>query len=137
MFFRSKTMVENNSSDECTSVDTSEVPIPRSVRFWLLLILDIPAVTCTLFLLFHLLLKQTLRQALHNHVIIVLLIVALMSHLIDIPSYITFLRLSYVWIAKPAFCSFWSFVAIGLFDMLAMLMAFGSIERHILVFHSG
>lgn len=129
-------MAENNSTDSNTGSDNTEASIPRPVRFWLLLILDVLAVTCTLFLLFHLFSKKILRQGLHNHVIIALLIVALWSQLIDIPSYITYLYLGYVWIQHPLFCSLWLFVALGLFNMIGMLMAFGSIERHILVFHS-
>ena len=90
-----------------------------------------------MFLLYHLFFNRTLRQALHNHVIIVLLIIALMCNLIDIPAYITYLSLGYVWISTSAFCNLWWFIDIGLFDMIAMLMAFATIERHILVFRRG
>jgi hypothetical protein len=60
-------MTENRSTDDYTIFDNSEVPISQSVRFRLLLILDISALICTLCLLFHLLFKRTLREALNNH----------------------------------------------------------------------
>ena len=129
-------MANNSSSDDSISIDT-ETPIPREVRFWLLLLLDIPAVACTLFLLYHLCLKRTLRQALNNHVVIFLLILALTIHLIDIPSYIIFLRFGHAWLQTPIFCYIWVFVDVGLYNMLLLIMAFAGIERHILVFHSG
>ena len=129
-------MAANNSTSEEIEYGYEEVGIPRSIRFWLLLLFDIPAVACTFYLLYYLLFNRTLRKALHNHVIIVLLIVASTSHLIDIPSYIIYLLLGYVWISTPSFCSFWSFVDIGLFNMILILMAWATIERHILVFHS-
>ena len=128
-------MTENNATDNDDASNISDVSIPRPIRFWLLLLSDIPAIACTLFLLYHLLFKRTLRQALHNHVVIILLINAIPCYLIDVLSYIIFLQLGYVWIFTPAFCALWSFVDIGLFDMIAMLMAFAAIERHILVFH--
>jgi hypothetical protein len=59
-------MTENSSTDDYTRFDNSEVPISQSVPFWLLFILDIPALISTLFLLFHLLFKRTLREALNN-----------------------------------------------------------------------
>ena len=134
-----KRIIENSTTydDDDTLSASSEVSIPRPIRFWLLLLMDIPAVTCTFFLLYHLFFNKNLRKSLHNHVIIVLLILALSSHLVDIPSYITFLHLGYVWISTPAFCTFWSFVSVGLFNMLAIRMAFGAVERYILIFHSG
>ncbi|CAF1276317.1 unnamed protein product [Adineta ricciae] len=127
------TSTSNNTDDTFGNIDIS---IPPTIRFWLLLVLDIPAALCSLFLLYHLLLKRDLRQALHNHVVIVLLFVLLSVLLIDIPSYIVVLSTGYVWLAFPWFCNVWSFVTVGLFDMIAILMALGSMERHILVFHS-
>ncbi|CAF1172750.1 unnamed protein product [Adineta ricciae] len=127
------TNTSNNTGDTFGNIYR---PIPPKIRFWLLLLLDIPAVLCSFFLLYHLLLKRDLRQALHNHVVILLLFVILSVLLIDVPSYIVVLSTGYVWLAFPWFCNIWSFVSFGLFDMIAILMALGSMERHILVFHS-
>ena len=71
-------MVSENSSDDTDLSSVAEVPIPRIVRFWLLLLLDIGAVCCTILLLYHLLFRRQLREALHNHIVILILINILM-----------------------------------------------------------
>lgn len=129
-------MASENSSDNTNSSSIDEVPIPRIVRFWLLLFLDMSAVCCTAFLLYHLLFKRQLRQALHNHIVIIILMNILLSQLFDISFYIIFLRLGYVWWQTPAFCFFWWFMDTGLYSMLTILLTYGSFERHILVYHS-
>lgn len=65
-----------------------EISWPRLLRFWLLLISVILSITCSLFTLYHLLFNRTLRHALNNHRIIVLLILILIVQLIDIPRYL-------------------------------------------------
>ena len=127
------TSISNNTDYDS---ENTPVSVPPTVGFWLLLVFDIPAVLCLFFLLYHLLLKRDLRQALHNHVVIVLLFVIVPLLLINVPASLIFARMGYVWLAYPWFCNVWSFVSPGLFDMIAILMAFGSIERHILVFHN-
>src|SRR3984957_20882315 len=94
----------NITSDNDTSSIPSEVAIPRSVRFWLLLLCEIPSIFCSLFVLFHLLFDRTLRHALNNHVIIVLLFIGLIYELIEISSILNFYRLNTVWPSTPAFC---------------------------------
>jgi len=117
----------------CTNI---EVPIPRIVRFWLLTILDIPATLCSAFLLYHLLFKRKLRAAINNHIIIVFLLDTFLTQLIDIPSYIAFVHLGYVWWPTPGFCYLWLFIDVGLYNALGIFMLYGSFERHILIFHS-
>ena len=129
--------ISHKMNSKETEYGYNEVPIPRHIRFWLLLCLDIPAVITTIFLLYHLLFKRTHRQALHNHVMIVVLFIALIREFLDVMPYIIYTHTGYVWWPTPFFCNLWSFVAIGLFDMVAMLLAWAAFERHILVFHSG
>ena len=68
----------NFSEMESENSTTTNAPflftiIPISVRFWIYLIADILSVLCSLFVLYYLLFDRTLRQALNNHVIIVLI----------------------------------------------------------------
>ena len=125
-----------DSTEKQIEYGYNEVPIPRYIRFWLLLSFNVPAIICTFFMLYHLLFKRTHRQALHNHVMIVLLLIALISQLAGIVPYIIYTHTGYVWPSTSFFCDLWSFVDIGLFDMIAMLLAWAAFERHILVFHS-
>ena len=117
------------------SLPDVEISLPRSIRFWFLLLLDIPSFICSLFVLYHVIGDRAQRRALHNHVIIALLLTALTSQLIDIPAYLTFIRLSRVWPETPSMCFFWWYVDVGICNANGILVAWAAIERHILVFH--
>jgi len=122
------------NNDENTFQD-SEINIPRIVRFWLLLLLDVPSIICSFFLLFHLLINKTLRCQLTNHVTIVLLIIGLVIELVDIPFLLSFLHLNIVQPSIPAMCLIWWFMDIGLYNGCTIIMAWGSVHRYLLIFH--
>jgi hypothetical protein len=125
-----------NETTEETLFKNSEISLPRSVRFSLLLLFDIPSIICTIFLLYHLILDRTLRNALHNHVIILLLILGLTTQLIDIPFYLAFIANSgMVKPTSPATCLAWWFVAFGMYNGGTILMAWTAFERHIFIFY--
>ena len=115
--------------------ENSEISWPRSLRFWLLLIFDIPSIICSLFVLYHLLINRTSRSALHNHTVIILLTIALLFQLTDIPWYLDFIRHGFVRPQIPARCLLWWLVDLGFYNTAALILAWTSIERHILVFH--
>lgn len=124
------------SSDiNSTNANIAQVPISPSIRLIILLIFNIPSFICTLFILFHLLKNRILRNSLQNHVIIALLISILPTHTIDVPFYVVYLSLGHVWPANTKFCRFWSFVSVGIYDTIGILMAYSAVERHILVFY--
>src|SRR5579871_2864574 len=89
----------NDDNNDGSTFKDSEISLPRPVRFWLLLLFDIPSIICSFFLLFHLLVNKTLRSQLSNHVIITLLIMGLIIELVDIPFHLSFLHLGVV---RPA-----------------------------------
>ena len=124
----------SNESDT-VSIDYTNSYLSREVRFWILLPFDIVSFACSLFQLDHLLTKRVLRMALNNHLIIALLFTGLSSQLIDIPLYIMYTRLGYVWPQKPTFCRFWSYVDIVVYGLTAFLSMWASLERHTLIFH--
>jgi hypothetical protein len=74
---------EINSSEIDETYDISEVPIPRSVRLTILILFNVPSSICTIFLLFKAFQSRSMRNSLHNHVIIVLLISVLPTQLFD------------------------------------------------------
>lgn len=127
-------MASDESTDEPSFAD-SEISLPRPVRFWILLLLDIPSIACALFMLYHLLHDRTQRQALHNHVIIILLALGLGTQLIDVPLYMAFINNGgYVKPAAPATCQIWWLACFGMYNGGTILMAWAALERHILVF---
>ena len=130
--------VENSSqvSNETWINNDPEFSLPNSVRFWLIVVFDVPSLICSFFLLYHLFVNKILRKALHNHVIMALLVVGLFSQLLDNPFYLNYLRIGYVWPRLPSSCFLWWFSATTISNLTNLLMAWASIERHILVFHS-
>ena len=105
-------------------------------RLWLLLPFVPLSMLCSLFLLAHLLGMRSLRQPIHNHAIIVVLILGLVYVSFNIPGAITFYRLGgVVWPQLPGYCSLWLFVDYGVYNTITVLLAWASFERHILVFH--
>ncbi|CAF3986749.1 unnamed protein product, partial [Rotaria sp. Silwood1] len=54
---------------------------------------------------------------------------------VDIPNLLSFFRLGHVWPETPLNCYVWWFVGTANYNTIGMLMAWASIERHILVFH--
>jgi len=125
----------SNDSANGDSFESSEISLPRTVRFWLLLLFDIPSLICTFLLVYHIIYDQALRKALSNHVIILLLILGSTSEFFDVPSYLAFIANSgIVKPSVPSTCLIWWFVDIGMYNGGTIMMAWASIERHILIF---
>lgn len=109
--------------------------LPETARFWLLLVFEVPSLFCSLLVLVFFFKDRSYRKTLHNHVIIALLIVGLFSQLIDVPFYLNFIRINTISPASSITCVLWWFAATGISNITNLLMAWASIERHILVFH--
>jgi len=109
--------------------------ISNSIRFWFYLIFLIPSILCSLFILYHFLFDRTLRQALNNHVIIVLLFLSLISEVTNYPWMLYFFRNEGIWERSFMFCNIWAFMDWSTFILQTFLVAWATIERHILIFH--
>jgi hypothetical protein len=94
------------------------------------------AVPCTVFVLYHLLIKRSSRQALHNHTLILILLLELVCELVDIPLHLQVLFTGVVRPATPTLCLIWWFIGFCFYYFIVVLLLFTSIERHILIFHS-
>jgi uncharacterized membrane protein YidH (DUF202 family) len=106
-----------------------------TVRFWSFLFALIPSTLCTCFVLYHLLFDRVLRRALHNHVILLLLFICLISQMTIYPWMLYFYQHEDTWQRPLIFCTIWGFLDWGLYIVHAMLFAWATIERHILIFH--
>lgn len=126
----------NESIGDSTYGD-SEISLSRYARFWLLLFSDLFSIICTLILIDYLIRDRKLRQALSNHVILVLLSLGLTAQIIEIPMYLSFIGYSgFVKPSKPFICLVWWFISLGMYNAGTFFMAWASFERHILVFKS-
>lgn len=130
----------NSSTDTAGQSGDALDPVmpPSSVQFWTLLVFQIPSLACTIFLLYHLLTNRQLRKALHNHVVIILLFLTLCIEIFDNPFYIDAYRVDG---HRNSFqitihiCLMWWFLDYGFYGAITVFLAWGSIERHILVFY--
>ncbi|CAF1141407.1 unnamed protein product [Rotaria sp. Silwood1] len=126
---------DDNSSYEDTTVLPSEIAIPRLIRFWIILLVYIPSVICSLFIFYNFIVHGTLRQALHNHVIVLLLLINFIVQLTSIPWTLNYYRSGYVWPQNSIFCLTWSFIDEALYITTTILFSWATIERHLLIFH--
>jgi hypothetical protein len=77
---------------------------------------------------------QKHRQLLGNHVVIAMLIVSFLTIIIDLSSALSFLREGNIHPQSTSFCYFWMYIDYVLYANEMLLLAWASIERHILVF---
>ena len=114
-----------------------EITPPSAVQFWTFLIFEIPSLACAIFLLYHLFFNPELRRALHNHVIIVFLLLTFFIEVFDNPLYMDAYRFNgqNSFSINKSICLMWWFIDFGFYGAISVFLAWGSIERHILVFH--
>ena len=124
----------NNASYSNSSDRSNE--LGQSLLFWLFLSLNIPAVLCSFFILYYLLRERSLREALQNHAIIVILSLNLIYQLIDIPLHLQYFRTDLVRPTISILCLFWWFIDYGFFFINVVLLMWSSFERHIIIFHT-
>ena len=109
--------------------------VPLSVQFWSYLVLDILSILCSLLVLYCLLGDRTLRTALHNHIVILILMIGLVYELTDIPFILHFNYYSAPMFSGRAFYLIWVFIDYAFYSTQVALFAWATIERHILIFH--
>ena len=117
------------------SSESSPVFITPLFRFWSYLWFNILSLCFTLFALYFMIVDGTLRRALHNHIIIVLLVVGLIYELTNIPWILHYNRTGVPLIASHTFYIIWAFVDYTVYSLQIALFAWATIERHILIFH--
>ncbi|CAF0861552.1 unnamed protein product [Rotaria sp. Silwood1] len=119
-----------------SSISIYETSLTRSIKFWILLILQTPSIFCSIFVLHHMFISRTQRHLLANHVVIVMLIVCFFSVITDLSITLNFLQDGIVHVSSSSFCYFWMYIDYVLYANGMLLMTWASIERHILVFAS-
>lgn len=112
-----------------------ETPFTRKIKFIVFLILEPPALLCNFLLVYHLIVNRSHRNALHNHAILVLLIVTLLINSVEIPLLLHYLNTGFVAIPNHIFCILWQWFDYLLSSEVNLIMVWASFERHLLVFH--
>ncbi|CAF1192883.1 unnamed protein product [Adineta steineri] len=125
----------NSSDNDSDSFSSSEASISNPVRFWLMLLFNIPSVVCSVFLIIHIIMNRKRQHALHNHTILLILIFNLPIQLLDINFYLIFFSYGSVQPSQPIICLLWWLTDYGFYMGGLILMAWLAIERHIFIFH--
>lgn len=123
-------------NDSVISFSTIEIGLPRIVRFWILLLFEIPSVACSIFVICYSLIDKRSRSNIKNHALIVALYFGLGVQLIDVPLYINFIEHSAVVPQNPLTCLVWLLASIGYYNGVVLTTAWIAFERHIIVFHN-
>ncbi|CAF3970549.1 unnamed protein product [Rotaria sp. Silwood2] len=123
--------------NQITYAGSSVLAIPMMGRFWMYLISNCASIVCSFFVLYYLLFKQTLRRALNNHVVIIIIVVNLITEVTDIPRILFRMCFEVVLLPIPFFCQLWQFIDAVSYTGAVKLVAWASIERHILIFNEG
>ncbi len=106
-------------------------PIQSSILVFFIII----SIPCFIFLFYHFLTDRALYSARQNHVVILLLIFSAILTLVDIPVFLAYYYTGSIWPPTVQFCLFRYFLDYYLFTTCYLLLTWGSIERHILIFH--
>jgi hypothetical protein len=126
---------DNSSDNSGSSLATEEISLPRPIRFWIMLLFNISSTICSLLLIVHIIFNRTQRHALYSHTILLILLFNLPIQLVDINFYLVFFHYGSVEPPKPVTCLLWYLADNGFYSGCGILMAWLSIERHILIFH--
>ncbi|CAF4904509.1 unnamed protein product [Rotaria socialis] len=106
------------------------------IQFWIFLLLIIPAMISLCFGLYNFFRDKNLRQSLHNHIIIVVLIINAFYQLTDMIYFIHYFRCFETFSATPAFHLIFGYIDWAVFTLQYILYAWITAERHILIFHN-
>lgn len=108
-----------------------------SVQFWILLTISLISLICSFIVIYRYLSIPSKRAALHNHSILLLIILNVIFIFTDVAWMLDAFRHSgTVSFHTPAFCLIWWFFDFALYSIQTNILAWASIERHILIFHS-
>lgn len=113
-----------------------ESPTSRWLKFWLIVCVEPISLLCNVSLIVCLVKERRLAECLHQHVLLLLLIVSFLTNAIEIPRILHYLRLGAVRPSTSASCLTWQWCDYLLFAQSNVLMFWASFERHLLVFNS-
>src|ERR1700727_1396068 len=99
--------IDNSSSNDDISLFDIATQRLYYAEFWVFLLLIIPSMICSFFGLYHFLRDRNLRQALNNHIIIVLLIINLFYQFTDMVWSIHYFRCFETFVPTPIFRLIW------------------------------
>ncbi|CAF3922581.1 unnamed protein product [Adineta steineri] len=127
-------MMNETNSDIIIS---SEPELYRYLKLCIFVILEIPSILISIYIIYQFIHSRQFRSRLNNHSVIALIILSFIETTSELPIALQYLRLGHVQPMNSNFCLFWIWFNFSLQTTNLFLMGWTSIERHILIFHSG
>ncbi len=125
----------NDSDTDSTGINFVTSWKANRIKFGIFLVLQFFAVCCFLNAFFQYLYRRKLRQTLSYHIIFLLLLTSFLFVTIALPLTEAYLFTSYVYPSNDLFCSLWTWFHYSVNIINLFLMAYISIERHLIIFH--
>ncbi|CAF1031121.1 unnamed protein product [Adineta steineri] len=111
--------------------------VSYNLRFWLLLFFAIFSFICSIFIIYRYLSNRKMRNGLHNHCIVLIIIINVLLIVTDIIwTLVSLHNTGRSPSATSSFCLIWWLFDDALYNSQTAILAWASIERHILIFHS-
>ncbi|CAF1501526.1 unnamed protein product [Adineta steineri] len=107
----------------------------RQSKFILMVIFEIPAIILSLLIFIYFIFNRPARSKVKNHGWIILLTNTFFQLILNLPMPMSYFYLNYIWPSTNAYCVWWTWCEYSLNAIGLYLMAWISIERHLLIFH--
>ena len=124
--------VEENNDDQSANYETE---LSRLIKFYCFLPIQLVAVPVSLFVLYHLFTKPSLRRSLPNHVLIALNIVTLIDVLFQQSGSMIFFKLNRVWPESYGYCIFVNYLDFLNYALNLQLTVWALFERQVFIFN--
>ena len=105
-------------------------------KFIFLITLQVPAVILSILVFAYFILNRVVCSKPHNHGWIVLLIINFLQLITDLPMSMNYYRIGHVSPTWRGYCVWWTWYEFSLLGIGLFMMAWVSIERHLLIFHA-
>ncbi|CAF3643874.1 unnamed protein product [Rotaria sp. Silwood1] len=128
-------LTENISDYKSARDDIVLSILSPTMKFGFLLAFEIPSFFGYLFVIIYVLSDKSLQSAPNNYSLLIILILAFYLVAFHIPSTLKLYYQGTVLIQSTIFCTMWRFINFSCWTAFIVIMAWASIERHILIFH--
>ena len=128
--------MNNTGIENGNGVLTVESDYSKSIKFWVILVGQVFSVPCYFFVIYQFLSRRILYSCLHNHVVIVSLILNLIIIGLNVTFHLIYIRTGTILPSTPGTCLLWQYLDYGFWFGDLYLKFWAAVERHILIFHS-
>ena len=129
-------LVRMSNNSNSITIDNGENSVSNRVKFFVLLLLQIPSILLCLSIFVFFLTHRALLRISQNHALQLLIVVNFIQVTCDLPMVIHYYQLGRISPATPGYCTWWTFLEWTLNATSELLMVTISLQRHIFIFHA-